>query len=148
MIVRALLAALLVVAAGGASSAPPELRSTHEAATVLYDAPSTRSRKLFVVGPGYPVEVMVALEGWVKVRDASGDLAWIEARALSNRRTVLVRARQAEVRESPDDAAPIVFRAAQHVWLDLVEPPNAGWARVRHADGSTGFVRSQQIWGG
>ena len=41
-----------------------------EAATVLYDAPSAKSRPLFVVNRGYPVEIIVTVEGWTKVRDS------------------------------------------------------------------------------
>jgi hypothetical protein len=33
------------------------------------------------------------------------------------------------------------------VVLDLVEPGASGWVRVRHADGSSGFVRIGQVWG-
>lgn len=45
---------------------------------ILYDAPSQRGVKLFVIHRDTPVEVVVSLEGWVKVRDAEGSLAWIE----------------------------------------------------------------------
>jgi len=61
-------------------------------AAVLYDAPSVKSRKVYVVSQGYPVEVVVVVEGWSKVRDASGDLTWIESKRLSDKRTVLVKA--------------------------------------------------------
>jgi hypothetical protein len=37
---------------------------TVEAATVLYDAPSQKGSKLFVIRRGTPVELVVNLEGW------------------------------------------------------------------------------------
>ena len=43
---------------------------TVDAVTVLYDAPSQRGSKLFVIRRHTPVEVVVALDGWSKVRDA------------------------------------------------------------------------------
>ena len=48
---------------------------TVDAVAVLYDAPSQRGSKLFVIRRDTPVEVVVSLEGWSKVRDAAGGLA-------------------------------------------------------------------------
>ena len=115
-------------------------------AAVLYDAPSLKAAKLFVLGRGYPVEVLVALEGWSKVRDATGALAWIEAKHLTDKRTVMVRVPRAQVRQAPDEASEIVFYAEQDVVFDLLEMVG-NYARVRHADGSTGYVRITQVWG-
>jgi SH3-like domain-containing protein len=128
-------------------AAAAEFRSTAEAATVLYDAPSNKSKRLFVVNRGYPLEVMVTLEGWTKVRDAGGSVVWVESRALAAKRTVVARARFAEVRAAPEESAAVTFKVAQHVVLELLEGAPAGWARVRHADGGTGFVRTAEIWG-
>jgi SH3-like domain-containing protein len=49
---------------------------------VFYDGPSAKARKLSVLSQGYPVEILVTLDAWLKVRDASGELAWIEAKEL------------------------------------------------------------------
>jgi hypothetical protein len=90
-----------------------EFRSTVEAATVWYDAPSTKSKQLFVLGPGYPLEVMVTLEGWTKVRDASAGIGWVEARALGPRRTVMVKPEMAEVRSAPEATQPWPYAEAR-----------------------------------
>ena len=143
----ALLAALFLLPADARAAAAAEFRSTIEAATVLYDAPSVKSRPLFVVGRGYPVEVMVSLEGWTKVRDAAGSVVWVESKALAQKRTVVVRRRVAEVRSSPEDSAAVAFKVAQNVLLEVIETAPSGWVRVRHADGGTGFIRVAEIWG-
>jgi SH3-like domain-containing protein len=124
-----------------------EFRSVADNAAVLYDAPSVKARKLYVVSPGYPVEIVVMVEGWSKVRDANGELTWIESRHLADKRTVLVRAALAQVRESADDKAPVVFQAQQDVVLELVEVAGQ-WLRVRHRDGQAGYLRTAQAWGG
>ena len=123
-----------------------DFRSVADAAVVLYDAPSAKSKKLYVVGQGYPFEIVVVVEGWSKVRDASGDLTWIESKHLADKRTVLVKAPLAQVRAAADDNAPLVFQAQQDVLLDLLEVAG-GWLRVRHRDGQAGFVRITQVWG-
>ena len=142
--------ALLALAGAGAAGAA-EFRSIAADGTVLYDAPSARSKKVFVATRHYPVEVVVNIEGWMKVRDVAGDLFWVEKKALSEQRTLLVRGRPgdapAEVRERAEDQAPVAFRAQPGIALDLVEAGPAGWVRVRHRDGSSGFMRVAAVWG-
>ena len=141
------LAALALAALGWTCAAPAaDFRSVSENVTVLYDAPSAKAKKLFVVSRGYPFEVVVVVEGWSKVRDAHGDMTWIESRLLADRRTVLVRTPLAQVRETADDNAPVVFQAQQNVLLELVEVAGA-WLRVRHSDGQAGYIRVDQAWG-
>jgi len=123
-----------------------EYRSVDQPA-VLYDAPSQRGGKLFVIRRGTPVELVVSLEGWSKVRDAEGGMAWIEARYLVKRRMVIVTAARAQIRQSAEDSAPLAFEAEKNVALVHVETVPGGWVKVRHRDGDTGFVRANQIWG-
>ena len=139
------LASLVLLTVFGAEAA--EFRSVQENAAVLYDAPSRAATPLFVVQRNYPLEVVVNLDAWVKVRDHAGALTWIEKKALGDKRMVLVTGPSADVRARPEDGAPAVFAAAQNVALELVEVAPNGWLRVRHADGAIGFVRAAQVWG-
>ena len=141
---RAALATLALAASGAAAA---EFRTVEESAAVLYDTPSRAATRLFVVSRHYPLEVIVNLDAWIKVRDHTGALAWIEAKALGAKRMVLVTGALAEARVRPEDAAPIAFVAAQNVALELVEVVPAGWLRVRAADGADGYVRASQVWG-
>lgn len=124
-----------------------DFRSIADPAAVMYDAPSARSQKLFVASQFYPVEVMVSIDNWAKVRDAAGELAWVEKKALSEKRTVLVRAALADVRQAADEKSPLAFQAREGVALELTEVGTSGWVKVRHRDGQAGFVRSNQVWG-
>jgi SH3-like domain-containing protein len=132
------------------SVAGAEFRSTSET-VVLYDAPSVRAKPLFVLGREVPVEVIVAVEGWYKIRDATGTVAWMEKKSATDRRTVVVRTPTADVLASPDANASVVFKAEQNVLLELADASyvtsTPGWAKVRHRDGQTGFVRIAQVWG-
>ena len=146
---RAALGLLFVLAAQGVHVAgAAEFRAATEDAVVLYDAPSAQSQKRFIVSQGYPLEVIVVLQGWVKVRDASGALSWVEAGKVTNKpRTVMVKAPVAQIRQTADDNAPVVFQAQQNVVMELSEVVAGGWLRVRHRDGVSGFVRVGQVWG-
>ena len=140
----------LVAMAFAAAAAPAwglEFRSVADNAAVLYDAPSARAKKLYVVNRGYPVEVVVTVEGWSKVRDATGALAWIESKSLADRRTVMIKVPLASIYQSADERAPVVFQAQQSVILELVEVAADGWLRVKHRDGQTGYIRANQVWG-
>lgn len=124
-----------------------EFRSIAETGTVMYDAPSVRAKKLYVATRNYPVEVVINIDAWAKVRDQAGDLTWVEKKALSDRRTVVVTAAYADVRQAPNDQAALVFQAQQGVALDVVEPSSGSWVKVRHADGQVGFLKMSQVWG-
>lgn len=114
---------------------------------VMYDAPSAKAKPMFVIAAGTPVEQIVALGAWIKVRDAKGDLAWVEKAKLAERRTVIVRAKTAQIHAEASDGAPVAFEAEADVVLEVASPAANGWVHVRHADGSEGYVRLSQIWG-
>jgi SH3-like domain-containing protein len=151
---KILLALVLASVLAGGVAGAAEYKTTTEAPTVLYDAPSTRARPLFVYGRDVPLEVLVVVEGWTKIRDVSGAFGWIPNKGLADKRMLLVRTQVAEIRANPDDASPIVFRAEQNVLLDLAESAASpgttatpGWVKVRHRDGQTGYVRLGQVFG-
>lgn len=139
-------AAFLLLVLGGPAAAG-EFRSIAENGTPMYDAPSVRAKKLFVASRLYPVEIVINIDNWVKVRDQAGDLAWVEKKALSEKRTVVASVPVADVRQAASEQAAIVFRVQQGVALDVAETPSSGWIKVRHADGLTGYVKISQVWG-
>lgn len=131
-----------------------EYRTTSEAPTLLYDAPSTKARPLFVYGRDVPLEVLVAVEGWTKIRDVGGAFGWIPNKQLAEKRALQVRVSAADIRANPDEGAPLVFRAEQNVLLELAESSTSpgttatpGWVKVRHRDGQAGYVRISQVFG-
>ncbi|MBL8398479.1 MAG: SH3 domain-containing protein [Candidatus Accumulibacter sp.] len=140
------LTGLLLLTAVATPLLAVEYRSV-DTPTVLYDAPSQKGNKVFVIRRGTPVEVVVVLEGWVKVRDADGGLSWIESKFLGKKRTLIVTASRAQIRQSADEAAAVVFEAEKSVALDFIDHAPGGWLKVRHRDGQSGFVRLNQVWG-
>jgi SH3-like domain-containing protein len=151
---RGLRAAGLAVALAAGSASGADFLATSDAATILYDAPSARAKPLFVLGRDTPLEVIVPVEGWTKVRDVAGTIGWVEKRNLTERRSLVVRVPVADVRVNPEEAAAIAFRAEHGVLLELAEPATGtastsmpGWVKVRHRDGQSGFVRIAQVFG-
>ena len=126
-----------------------DYRSVSVPAAILYDAPSSMAKKLFVVGRGYPVEVVVSVDNWLKVRDSSGALAWIEAGQLAatNKHMLVVKAAQAEIRSAAQDSAPITARVEKGVMLEWQETLPSGWVRVLLPNNSSGYIKLSQVWG-
>lgn len=124
-----------------------DFRTIAEPGTIAYDAPSLKATRVFVTSGDYPVEVVVSVEHWAKVRDKDGDLFWVERKALSEHRMVVVTAPTADVRAEPSEKAAVAFQAGKGVVLELAEMAAPGWVKVRHRDGHAGFVRPKDIWG-
>nr|WP_315255411.1 SH3 domain-containing protein [uncultured Duganella sp.] len=141
-----LIAALTMTLAAAGSQAY-DFKTVGAAPVILYDAPSTKGGKLFVVPRGAPLEVVLAYGEWLKVRDVNGELAWTEAKGLSAKRNVIVKAANLKIRATPDDAATAVFTADKGVLLELSESVAGGWIKVRHRDGLIGFVKQTEVWG-
>lgn len=123
-----------------------DYRSVAEPA-ILFDSPSDKGKRLFIVAPGTPVEVVVNLDKWAKVRDAGGSINWIERRVLSDKRTVMVTSGRAIVKQRAAADAPPAFEAVKDVVLEVTGNAADGWLPVRHKDGASGFVRVTEVWG-
>jgi len=125
-----------------------EYVSVSESNAILYDAPSIKAKKLFVVNRYMPFEQVVTLDSWVKVRDRSGGLYWVEKHRLSNKRYVFALLPLIDVHADADSNSPRVFQVRQQVALERIESTGTGWIKVRHLDGNVGYVRSTEVWGG
>lgn len=115
---------------------------------ILYDAPSAAAEKIAIVGAGYPLEVLVRTENWLKVRDHDGALLWIEASAAQGKPAVMVTAATAYALEKPQPDASARFRITQGVLLEILGPGGEpGWIKVRHPQGGEGYLNLRDIWG-
>ena len=129
------------------AAAALEFRSIVPPKAILFDAPSVEATKVFLLGQGYPVEVIVDLGEWIKIRDAVGSLSWIEGKQLSTKRMVLVLSKT-DIKAAEDAASGLVASVEKDVVLELLPASTqAGWVKVKHKDGATGYVPSKVLWG-
>jgi SH3-like domain-containing protein len=147
MIVRQFALTCCVLAGLAGSVHAIDYRSVDAPAAILYDSPSQKGKKLYLIKAQTPVEVVVRLGEWSKVRDVEGGLAWIEGKHLSERRSLVVTAPRAEIRQTDKTEASVLIEVEKWVGLELLEPASPGWVKVRHRDGVTGYIRSTQVWG-
>ncbi len=125
-----------------------EFKSVAVPKAVLYDAPSASAKKILLLSQNYPVEVIVNLGEWLKVRDAQGAISWVEAKQLSDRRTVMVITANAEIRSGADVASNLLATVDKDVVLEIADTKlTNGWLKIKHRDGITGFVLISSVWG-
>ncbi|MDO8306673.1 SH3 domain-containing protein [Herminiimonas sp.] len=140
-------AALLFATLGMSALHAAEYKSVGAQPAVLYNAPSDKGRKIFVAPRGMPVEVVLTQGGWSKVRDAAGDLFWIETTALAVKRNVIVTAANIKLHATAEEAAAVLAMADKGVLLELLAPAASGWVKLKHRDGPTGFAKVTEVWG-
>lgn len=125
-----------------------EFRSVNVPKVILYDAPSLEAGKVYLLSSGYPVEVIVNLGEWIKIRDHFGALSWVQGKQLSAKRTALVLADQTEIRQLDNEQSPLVATVEKDVVLEVLTPTaKNGWVKVKHKDGITGYIQTHAVWG-
>ncbi len=138
---------ILPLAAAASLALAADFKSVGNQPAILYDTPTNKGKKLFIAPRGMPLEIVMTYGDWYKVRDASGGLAWLEAKALNAKRTVVVQTAGAKVRAAAEEGAYIVFTADRGVLLDLQDGGQNGWVKVKHRDGQSGFIKASEVWG-
>ena len=123
-----------------------DYRAVAVPAAISYDAPSLQGKKLFVLGRDFPVEVIVNLDKWVKVRDYTGTLAWLEKSQLADKRMLVVTL-PGEVRAAAQDAAAVLTRADKGSLLEWQDTLPGGWVKVRLPNNAIGYIKQSQVWG-
>jgi len=141
------IACFAVLLAGAGNAMALDYGSVAGPSAVLFDAPSLKAKKLFVASRYTPLELVVSLNDWVKVRSQDGTLGWVEKRALAGARYVVVTAELADVRTTPDSTAAVAFQARKQVALEWLANTGTGWIKVRHPDGASGYIKALDVWG-
>ena len=124
-----------------------DFRSILPVKAITYDAPSAASKKMYIMNHGYPIEVIVNLGEWVKVRDQRSGLSWVEGKDLATKRTVVVTD-NTDIKEAGNATSKLLATVEKDVVLDLVSASiTNGWVKVKHRDGIVGYIQSSAIWG-
>ena len=129
-------------------SAYAEFRSVAFAKTILYEAPSATTKRVYLVGEGYPLEIIVNLGDWLKVRDPYGTLSWAESKNLQSKRTLIVKVDKANIYKDPESKSALLATIEKDVVIELSDPLIAnGWIKVRYQQDLDGYIQTSQVWG-
>ncbi len=153
MPIRFIAALLLILSAFGAAADAQRQRETP------YWASISASRAMMRTGPGrnypatwlyvrpdLPIRVVEVYQNWRKVEDPGGTTGWMLVNLLSDTRTAIVEGdRPQEMRQEPDEEAPVAYRAEPGV-VGRVSRCAAGWCLL-DVGGQRGFIRTDSLWG-
>ncbi len=95
---------------------------------------------------GLPVMIVAETEMWRKIRDISGDEAWVRKPALSGSRTVIAL-NPTSLRKKPKADAREIARTESNTVLKLESCNETGWCEVRSEGGFKGWTRKIDLWG-
>ena len=129
-------------------SAYAEFRSVSVSKTILYEAPSATTKRVYLVSEGYPLEVIVNLGDWLKVRDPYGTLSWVESKNLQSKRTVIVKVDKANIFKEPELKSALLANIEKDVVIELSDPLiTSGWIKLRYQQDLDGYIQASQVWG-
>ena len=116
---------------------------------VLFEGPSNTTEKMFIVTEGYPLEVLVSLKDWKKVKDHNGKISWIESKFTHIERTVLILKDDTVIFNQANAKSHKLANVDKFVVLKLNSPMLVGnWAEVKtQIEGLIGFINSKEVWG-
>ena len=116
--------------------------------SILFEGPST-TEKMYIVTEGYPLEVLVSLKDWKKVKDHNGKISWIESKHTHNERTVLITKDDVVIFNQANEKSHKLANVEKFVVLKLNSTMLVGnWAQVKtQIEGLIGLVNAREVWG-
>ena len=115
----------------------------------LHEAPSSSTKKVYIVTKGYPLEVIVSLKEWKKVKDHEGLINWIKTSDLSSKKTVLNLKNNNSIYLKPNSSSPLLANVNENVTLELLDTKKIDdWIKVYSKVGDIeGYIKVTNLWG-
>ena len=112
----------------------------------LRAGPGTKYEVLWELGRGFPLKVIKRKGGWLKVRDFENDEGWLLARLVNRVPHMVVKRRRVNIRSGPGKRYRLVGKANYGVVFRTLKRKGA-WVKVRHENGTTGWILRKLLWG-
>jgi len=107
--------------------------------------PDIKKEALWTLFKGYPVQIVTRKGNWAQIVDFEGDKGWIATSLLSKEKTAIIKVSSANLRTGAGTDYEIVAEAKQGVVFKTVASEK-GWVKVKHADGTIGWVLGKLLW--
>ena len=117
--------------------------------SILFEGPSSSTKKKFIVTEGYPLKVIVSLKDWKKVEDHLGKINWVRTKDLDRERTVMTLKSEVTIYNKPSINQSKLAYVDEFVVLNLISPiVTDGWIKVKSTTvGLEGFIKVEEVWG-
>jgi SH3-like domain-containing protein len=106
----------------------------------------TEHTSLWMLGQGYPLQVIGRRGQWLRVRDFEKDVGWVYRPLTSTRPHHVVNAPVVNLRKGPGPQHDVVGQATHGNVLRTLEK-RRDWVRVQHENGTTGWAARRLLWG-
>lgn len=143
--------ALFSLLAGGAFFLLASTVIAAESASVLKNGanirsgPDTKKEILWTVFKGFPVQITSRQGNWAQVVDFEGDKGWISTDLLAKEKTVIVKADTANLRVGAGKDYELVAEVKHGVVFKPLAT-EGDWVKVKHSDGTTGWILGKLLW--
>lgn len=140
-------AAALVLLTAGVAAQAREMVAVDRDDIHLREGAGTRYRALWLLGRGYPLEVLGRKGSWLRVRDFENDEGWVYQPLTTARKPHhVVKSDVANIRGGPGLGHRVLGKAAQGETLETLER-RGDWVKVRQDGGRVGWVARRLLWG-
>ena len=112
----------------------------------LRAGPSAKKPILWEYGKGFPLRVLATKGNWYKVTDFEKDVGWVYRKLVDRTPHMIVKKKRVNIRSGPGSKYKLIGKANYGVVFKTLEQ-RRGWAKVRHENGLTGWVRRDLVWG-
>jgi SH3-like domain-containing protein len=135
---------LLVVFYSTATSAAQYV-SVKKDGVNIRSGPATKEEVLWEVFQDFPLKVLEEKGKWTQTVDFEGDKGWVYSQLLSDKKTVIVRVKTANMRIGPGTNYEIVATVKYGVVFKLGKVED-DWVEVSHEDGTNGWLYKDLLW--
>jgi SH3-like domain-containing protein len=126
-----------------------EFFSVKNKSLILFEGPSSSTKKKFIVTEGYPLKIIVSLKDWKKVEDHLGKISWAQTKGLDKERTIMTLRSLVTIYNKPSKNGAKLAYVDNFIVLNLLSPNvTDGWVKVKSLSvGVEGFIRAEEVWG-
>ena len=112
----------------------------------MRSGPGTNHESLWLLGRGYPLQIIGRKGKWVQVRDFEADKGWVYRPLLGDKRHFVVKVKVANIRSKPSTRGSIVGKALYGDVLRTLERTK-NWVKVQQEGGKKGWIARRLLWG-
>jgi SH3-like domain-containing protein len=112
----------------------------------LRSGPSLKNEVKWVLGEGFPLQVIKSQGKWLKVKDFENDVGWVYAPLTTSTPHMIVKKKLVNIRSGPGEKYKVTGQARYGVVFRTLERTRS-WVKVKHESGKTGWVASRLLWG-
>ncbi|MCK5323386.1 MAG: SH3 domain-containing protein [Desulfobulbaceae bacterium] len=112
----------------------------------LRSGPGKKYSVLWELGKGFPLQIVSSKGNWLKVTDFEKDTGWIYKKLITDKRHLIVKKKRVNIRNKPGKNGNIIGKANYGVVFRTLET-KSGWAKVKHENGLTGWIKRDLLWG-